>query len=267
MRCLSDPATQIANFYGILCCDCAIGYIATPVNHFLIGDLDETESVTVYHNSAHIPQTKSGITCYDGGTLQSTIMSYMPLSGGEEDDGSECGEHGTPDHSDALEDPDLAYYRHFDTVEHRLISSNSTTMSDTTRSYPLNVIEDDRKILQNATPHDKDDKTIRRCLTRYQSYVGSIKDVEKKKQLVDEYELFKSQYDVNNEEEAEKAEHYRENARNNGYTHSNEKRVIFYQRAIAFTNDLEKKNELKREYRRFCFSIKGGSNTPSTSHD
>lgn len=265
MRCLSDPATQIANFYGILCCDCAVGYITTPTNHFLIGDIDETDlDVAVHHNNMHRPLTKSGLTCCDGNSVQSTIMSYMPLSSDDED--SFYGEHGTPNQSDAIEDPDLAYYRHFDTLEHRLIGSSTSTITTSDSIYSLNVLEEERKVLQNATPHDRDDKTIRRCLTRYQSCIGTVKNVEKKKQLVDEYELFKSQYDADNEEEAEKAEHYRENARNNGYNHSNENRIVFYQRAIAFTNDLEKKNELKLEYRRFCFSIKGG-NTPSSSHD
>ena len=257
MRCLSDPATQIGNFYGILCCDCIVGYITTPTPHFLIGDIDEAESVIVHHSGIHRPLTRTGLTCYDGDTIQSTITSYMPLSDDDDD---------TLNQSDALEDPDLSYYRHFDTMEYRLISSNSTiTTSDSI--YSLNVLEEERKVLQNATHHDKDDKSIRRCLTRYQSCIGTVKDVDKKKQLVDEYELFKSRYDADNEEEAAKAEHYRENARNNGYNHSNENRIVFYQRAIAFTNDLEQKNELKLEYRRFCFSIKGGGNTPSSSHD
>ena len=237
MRCLTNPVTYIPHFYGILCCDCAIGYIAVP-EHFLIGDDDETYGMndesesSVTQNGAYRPKTRVGISCYDESSiavLQSSIMSCAPFS----DDEGEA----------TMEDPDISYYKHFDTSD--------SNKSDQT--FHPSILEMDRKVLSSG---DANCIAIRRSLTRYQSNIRAVKDLDQKKQLVDEYEKFKSKYDIDNEDDAIKASHYLDNARNNGFDHPNEKRLVFYQKAIAYTNDLQEKNDLKLEYRRFCFSIK-----------
>lgn len=252
MRCLSSPLIQISNFYGFMCCDCAVGYIYTPDeilyrnvnNHICVNDDDDTdEQTSVNTNFTYKEQKKVGIICHDDTIVSSTLVGLSTQSPRNNED-----ELGL---SETMVDPDLAYYRHFDTVLHR--RANCSPLAITS-------LEEDRQVLlsSNGDITDRDEeKRIKRSLTRYQYNICATTDVEQKKTLVQEYEQYKSKFDVDNTEDAEQAQLYLENARNKGANvNRDDQRIVFYQKAIAFTNNMEAKNELKVEYRRFCFGLK-----------
>lgn len=249
MRCLTNPAVQIANFYGFMCCDCTVGYIYTPDeilyrdvnNHLYVNDDDTDEQSNVIINTYYKEKKKVGISCYDDTIASSTLVGLSTQSPRNGED--ELG------HSETVGDPDLSYYRQFDTILLRSVNSGSLAITS---------LEDDRQVLLSSDIMDRNqEKRIKRSLTRYQHHISALTDIEQKKTLVEEYEQYKAKFDVDNTVEAEQAQLYLENARNKGGNiNSDDQRLVFYQKAIAFTNNMDAKNELKAEYRRFCYGLK-----------
>lgn len=257
LRVLSDPSITADNFYGFVCCDCLCGYFCLPTMTYLIGNDDEDDTqFDTKPNSGYKHIKRSGTGLHDD-TVHSSV-SYAQLSDSALDTSSPRVEI-----DDAiLDNPDEAYYRRFNTVEHiqSKKSPRSAPTSDGTR------LDDERSILISCDETTTERATIRRCLTRYQHTIASMQDLDKKRTLVDEYAVFKSKYDADDKEEAEYAELHIEYARNQMANKLGDAdRIEHYQKAITFTNDLDAKNALKQEYRRFCYRIKetrtGAGNT------
>ncbi len=245
MKCLSDPAIAIANFYGIVCCDCVIGYVATPYEYQDVDFYDSDIETKVSSNEAYVPMGKKNTGIYDD--TSSNNSRAIILSSSSPSVSLTPTIISDDNHSETIGDPDLAYYRHFDTVEHH-------------QSEPIFVgsLDEERSVLFSCHSDDVNDRdkrpTIRRCLTRYQRSISATRDISEKKDLIDEYEIYKSKFDADNAEESEKAILHTISARDNSLNDT--QRLMSYHRAIAFTNDLEKRNELKVEYREFCLSLK-----------
>lgn len=217
---------------------------------YLLGDEDEgMEEVVVKHNPAHTPLKRSNIGCYDDTSATMTNTSFMPLSDGEGDNDP----NGLGNHSATLCDPETAYYNHFDTLD-TVRTESKLSLSD---AYSPDKLDEERKLLSSEggeTEYNR--KSIKRSLTRYQYTIVATKDFKVKKTLIEEYELYKSKFDADNEEDAMRAKLYHDNAINNGYSNSPGKRIEYFQKAIAYTNNLTLKSEIKHEYKRYCYSLK-----------
>lgn len=269
LRFLSDPGISVDNFYGVLCCDCLCGYFYIPVMAPYLFDDDVTGEAQIVNtpsiNRLYKPMRRVAHGCYDETTSSNSTALYAPL----------CESVTTADVSlksprddideDLLSNPDDAYYRQFDTVGHLQTTSPRSTVSGEAKK--IVSLDEERRILMSCEEKMVERSTIRRCLTTYKYTIPTVTDIEKKRQLVDEYSLFKSKYDNDDKDEADNAEMYLENARNQveNRKFSDAERIAYYQKAIAFTNDLEKKNALKQEYRRFCYSIKESRNVDTAS--
>lgn len=246
LRCLSDPALQIANFYGLVCLDCVIGdaapqfddpYLvaASDVDAYCLTDSTSEEETTVHNNSVYIPAGRSNTGCYQD--TSSSINSLITIDPVEEEIRS------------LPHDPDIAYYTQFDTVDPQLPVNWDGKYGTNGRS-----LDND---LETLTKGYEEGLVLRKCLSRVQYHIATVKDVEKKRPLVTEYEFFKAKYDEDNVDDMEKASLYIDHARNTKpYQHTVSERHVYYQKAIAFTNNLDKKKELQAEYRRFHYSVK-----------
>lgn len=259
LRCLSDPTIQLANFYGLLCFDCVIGYFPLQEDQYLVADQESTREVdylssdtedscsnsAINVNPAYQPQKRIGLSiCND---------EHIPYSNSGISTPTNEEAIVTDVDNETLNDPDLSYYRHFDTLDH--------CISSTTSNCHLSTLDSDRQTLLSG---DEEGIKIRKCLRRYQYSIRSVNDLNVKKQLVEEYETFKSKYDADNHDDAEKAKYYLIDARNEeNQNHSDKKRIEFYQKAIAFTNDPEQKKVIRNEYRDFCYNIQRKKGTNS----
>lgn len=253
LRVLSEPSIRVDNFYGFLCCDCLCGYFCLPSIAYLIGDEEDDAELVTTTNALYKPMRRAN-TGFHGDTTSSHV-SYAQLS----DSALDSPRIEIDD--TILSNPDDAYYLRFNTVEH-LQTTSSPRGSETT----LASLDDERRILTSPDEKVPERATIRRCLTSYKYKIASTRDLETKRQLVDEYALFKSKYEPDDKEDADYAATHLEYARNlTANKLSDAARIEHYQKAIAFTNDLDAKNTLKQEYRRFCYRIKetrtGAGNT------
>jgi len=151
--------------------------------------------------------------------------------------------------------PEMDYYKNYgQSAERRLDYSLAQAMSVISLEAEKTLYEhyttDSNNSNNTIAPID-----VRRALARYKNSVRFEVDLTRKRAMVDKLEMYKARYDEDNIEDAESAEFHLRLARTaDPRVHAMETRIRAYQTAIAHTNNLNEKNKLRLEYRRFCFS-------------
>lgn len=148
-------------------------------------------------------------------------------------------------------DPDQEYIKNFDQL-----GWHATTL------MPLEIsttVVDDMVLSseQALSSMDLTPREITQNLQRLNSAIRMTSDTEKKAQYIKRYELRKFDHDEDNRDDKEKAFFAIADARNPNFKPLD--RIHQYQMAIKFTNNVVAKEELRSEYRRYCFTVKYSS--------
>lgn len=148
------------------------------------------------------------------------------------------------------------YIQHFGRdSDDAMTTSMSVRPSRTAQSDQL--IQETKEQLEYAVTHrEKTRITPREIARKFQLYQTAIHlegDPEKRRQLIHDYEQFKSALDRDNLDDQRNAQFYTENARNE----KNEpaKRLEYYRKAVQYTNNVDAKSELRNEYYLYCTSL------------
>ena len=154
--------------------------------------------------------------------------------------------------SESIVDPDEAYIKNFDALgSYR--RRDGVKPGDMDPHNIETLLSEAESILTSVSLTET---TPREVMTRaFNGYSLSIRltdDLEKKAHYIHRYEERKSEFDVDNTEEREKAQFYLENARNSRTPATD--RIQYYQTAIKFTNNLTLKEEIRTEYREYYFA-------------
>jgi len=145
-------------------------------------------------------------------------------------------------------DPDQEYVKNFDQL-----GWHATTL------MPLEIstsVVDDMVISseQALSSTELTPREITQNLQRLNSAIRMTSDAEKKAQYIKRYELRKFDHDEDNIDDKEKSFYAIADARNPNFKPLD--RIHQYQMAIKFTNNVVLKEELRAEYRRYCFTVK-----------
>lgn len=145
-------------------------------------------------------------------------------------------------------DPDQEYIKNFDQL-----GWHSTTL------MPLEIstgVIDDMVLSseQALSSTELTPREITQNLQRLNSAIRMTNDTEKKAAYIKRYELRKFDHDEDNRDDKEKAFFAIADARNPNFKPLD--RIHQYQMAIKFTNNVAAKEELRAEYRRYCFTVK-----------
>lgn len=162
-------------------------------------------------------------------------------------------EEGGKGEIDSAFDPDEEYFKNF--------SSLGTQTPDTSEQVrgmiSINAVEDrfeecERMLtgsgIDELTPREVDHK-----LKRYESDIRLVEDIEMRKTYIGRYEMHKSHFHRENQDDRVKAEFYLENAQN--IRTAAHDRIEYYQTAIKFTNNLIDKERINVEYKRYCYTL------------
>jgi len=150
---------------------------------------------------------------------------------------------------DSQFDPDADYIRNFDVLgwhtEKRIgsVGASSSVIDE--------MVLNSEQVLtsMDLTPRD-----ITQNLERMNSAIRMTSDPNRKARHIKSYELRKFDHDEDNIADKERAHFSLEDARN--ILNKPFARVHHYQMAIKFTNNIAAKEEIRTEYKRYCFSLK-----------
>lgn len=165
---------------------------------------------------------------------------YSEVNSMEDDTRSRC--------IDSEFDPDQEYIKNFDQLGWH---STSLIPLDIATSLVDDMVLSSEQVLSSTelTPRE-----ITQNLQRLNSAIRMTHDTDKKAQYIRQYELRKFDHDEDNVDDKEKAFFAIADARNTNFKPLD--RIHQYQMAIKFTNNVVAKEELRSEYRRYCFSEK-----------
>lgn len=168
---------------------------------------------------------------------------------------------GTPDDAVAADeepldsqfDPDEAYIVNFERlgIHEQTIQPIKGMVSS---SQMEEILCQSEVLLSHSSPHDLTPREVIINLNRYASALRHITDLDKKRAYIQRYESHKNEYDRDNRDDKEQAELFLKNAEDASL--SPRERIQYYQTAIKYTNDLDAKDQIRSNYRRYCFSLK-----------
>ena len=174
-------------------------------------------------------------------------------------------------------DPEMEFCRNY---SHKHIASNqrpSTVATSTMSSDTLLSMEASRTLrghyhsdykdtsLEDRGKSTRDAREVREAIEKMMLAINAETDLVVKRKLIQDYEWYKSYHDEFNEEDRERALFHLHAAHN---ATELDERLSGYQQAIMYTNNLNDKNRLRREYMRFCFKMRSaGTGTPTTTEE
>lgn len=289
-----DTCDMLCCLFLCYCCPCCLHAIAVPA-----GDdddsIDRVGHTRVSSNAAlYRPLAKSGAGLYEDTTTTTTTVDLYSISGyqpvlpvGEEeeadiDGGDDATIRPQKQYIDASFDPEAEFYKRFGGK----VACNLTLYKNAT---PLSFVSLEDVELLSAHFHPPDSKLnragstsesrrlkpdnggisidtrIHRVLARFPSAVALEPDLEKKREMVHNYEQYKACFDMDNADDSVRACIALELARNPRNTPL--ERITQYNEAIIYTNDLTQKAALRVECRRYCFSCKRTTASIGASSD
>lgn len=137
---------------------------------------------------------------------------------------------------------------------HRVMGTTNSRNIVRLRSDSSGIsLEESRSILtprenkdEGFTTEPQSNADIRRSLKKYEFIINNEMDIDKKISLIKEYEGFKHIHDQSNEDDKTIAELYLQQARKSDSPLDD--RIDNYQIALIYTNNLDSKSLIKREY-------------------
>lgn len=171
---------------------------------------------------------------------------YAQLSKGGFD-----GERGHSVCLDSQFDPDDDYIKNFDRLGWHSDSVAPVDAFSASAVEKLALESEQALSGTELTPRE-----ITHNLQRFNSAIRMTSDTEKKASYIKLYELRKFDHDEDNNDDREKARYAIDDARDKNLNPLD--RIRHYQTAIRFTNNVSAKEEIRGEYRRYCFTLQRG---------
>lgn len=235
-------------------------------------ELREQQSATFWNKKEC--RTESSLPIYSRVSDQGALQ--MIVGDNEEDEDEEAQQQPTPvSQSFTLPselDPDEEYYAIFSQLDSLSMGTNSQSARgvvmpaiDLSASQMEEMANESDAILSGPGAINLTPREVVVNLNRYNSCIRFIKDPAKKKTLIERYEKHKWEHDEDNRSDAENAELYLEGARNPRT--KAEDRIKYYQMAIKYTNNLQIKETLRAEYRRYFYSLQNKKHNDNATSD